>query len=126
MEQEASLISEDRNIPTQDSVPFPHSINAGSFVPVTGSGEANPNEGMNDTKFELSPSPGDNKSDYSTVVGFSSAIVISNFSVLCELIFLSHCSALQDGSLLSSTIGIQQSSPGDYVTKYIQELFITV
>ncbi|KAL0730166.1 hypothetical protein Bca4012_026259 [Brassica carinata] len=67
MEQEASLISEDRNIPTQNSVPFPHSINADNFVPVTGSGEAHPNEGMNDTKFELSPSPGDNKSAYSTV-----------------------------------------------------------
>ncbi|KAL0876441.1 hypothetical protein Bca101_026146 [Brassica carinata] len=68
MEQEASLISEDRNIPTQNSVPFPHSINADNFVPVTGSGEAHPNEGMNDTKFELSPSPGDNKSAYSTVI----------------------------------------------------------
>ncbi|CDY47185.1 BnaAnng08550D [Brassica napus] len=67
VEQEASLISEDRNIPTQGSVPFPHSINADNFVPVTGSGEAQPDEGMNDTKFEPSPSSGDNKSAYSTV-----------------------------------------------------------
>lgn len=36
------------------------------------------------------------------------------------------CSALQDGSLLSYTIGIQQSSHGDYVIKYTQEFCITV
>ncbi|CAN6840112.1 unnamed protein product [Brassica oleracea] len=67
VEQEASLISEDRNIPTQGSVPFPHSIDADNFVPVTASGEAQPDEGTNDTKFEPSPSCGDNKSAYSTV-----------------------------------------------------------
>ncbi|KAF3560895.1 hypothetical protein DY000_02018548 [Brassica cretica] len=67
VEQEASLISEDRNIPTQGSVPFPHSIDADNFVPVTASGEAQPDEGVNDTKFEPSPSCGDNKSAYSTV-----------------------------------------------------------
>ena len=81
MEQEASLISEDRNIPTQGSVPFPHSIDADNFVPVTASGEAQPDEGTNDTKFEPSPSCGDNKSAYSTVVGFSSAILTSKTSV---------------------------------------------
>ncbi|KAJ4910697.1 Squamosa promoter-binding-like protein 7 [Raphanus sativus] len=67
VEQEASLICEDWNIPTQGSVPCPGSINADNFVPVTGSGEAQPDEGMNDTKFELSPSRGNNKSAYSTV-----------------------------------------------------------
>ncbi|CAE6109265.1 unnamed protein product [Arabidopsis arenosa] len=66
-EQEPSLIFEDRHIPTQDSVPFTQSINADNFVSVTGSGEAQPDEGMNDTKFERSPSNGDNKSAYSTV-----------------------------------------------------------
>ncbi|KAJ0230283.1 Squamosa promoter-binding-like protein 7 [Hirschfeldia incana] len=66
-EQEASLISEDWQIPTQGSVPFTPSIDADNFVPVTGPGEPHPNEGMNDTKFEHSPSPGDNKSAYSTV-----------------------------------------------------------
>ncbi|KFK26119.1 squamosa promoter-binding-like protein 7 [Arabis alpina] len=67
VEQEASLIFEDRHIPAHGSVPFTHSINADNFVSVTGSGEAQPDEGMNDTKFELSPSCGDNKSAYSTV-----------------------------------------------------------
>ncbi|XP_010492921.1 PREDICTED: squamosa promoter-binding-like protein 7 isoform X2 [Camelina sativa] len=66
-EQEASLIFEDGHIPAQGSVPFTHSINADNFVSVTGSGEPQPDEGMNDTKFELSPSGGDNKSAYSTV-----------------------------------------------------------
>lgn len=119
MEQEASLICEDWNIPTQGSVPFPRSINADNFVPVTGSGEAQPDEGMNDTKFELSPSRGDNKSAYSTVVGFSSAILISKTCVcfMNYFFFKFHCSALQDGYLLSSTIGIQQNSHADYVIK---------
>ncbi|ESQ41891.1 hypothetical protein EUTSA_v10012721mg [Eutrema salsugineum] len=66
-EQEASMNFEDRHIPAQGSVPFTHSINADNFVSVTGSGEAQPEEGINDTKFELSPSCGENKSAYSTV-----------------------------------------------------------
>lgn len=66
-EEEPSLIFEDRHITTQGSVPFTRSINADNFVSVTGSGEAQPDEGMNDTKFERSPSNGDNKSAYSTV-----------------------------------------------------------
>ncbi|EOA22312.1 hypothetical protein CARUB_v10002913mg [Capsella rubella] len=66
-EQDASLIFEDPHIPAQGSVLFTHSINADNFVSVTGSGEPQPDEGMNDTKFELSPSGGDNKSAYSTV-----------------------------------------------------------
>lgn len=70
MEQETSLNFEDRHIPTQGSVPFTHSINADNFVSGTCSGEAQPDEGINDTKFELSPSGGDNKSAYSTMVGF--------------------------------------------------------
>ena len=70
MEQEASLNFEDRHIPTQGSVPFTHSINADNFVSGTGSDEAQPDEGINDAKFERSPSGGDNKSAYSTMVGF--------------------------------------------------------
>ncbi|CAN8300557.1 unnamed protein product [Cochlearia groenlandica] len=62
VEQEASLIYEDRHIPAEGSVPFNHSINAESFVSATSSDER-----INDTKFELSPSCGDNKSAYSTV-----------------------------------------------------------
>ncbi|KAG2300168.1 hypothetical protein Bca4012_011763 [Brassica carinata] len=67
VEQEASLNFEDRHIPTQGSMPFTHSINADNCVSGTGSGEAQPDEGINDTKFELSPSGGDNKSAYSTM-----------------------------------------------------------
>ncbi|XP_048624981.1 squamosa promoter-binding-like protein 7 isoform X1 [Brassica napus] len=67
VEQETSLNFEDRHIPTQGSVPFTHSINADNFVSGTCSGEAQPDEGINDTKFELSPSGGDNKSAYSTM-----------------------------------------------------------
>lgn len=73
-EQEASLTFEDPPISAQGSVPFTHSINADNFVSVTGSVEAQPDDGINDTKFELSPSGGDNKSAYSTLVSFSSAL----------------------------------------------------
>lgn len=127
MEQEASLNFEDRHIPTQGSVPFTHSINVDNFVSGTGSDEAQPDEGINDTKFERSPSGGDNKSAYSTMVGFlfSHSCVKRLF---CDLLtnFSFHCSALQVGSLSNSTIGIQRSSHGDYVIKYAQEFYITV
>uniref|UniRef100_A0A1J3H5Q3 Squamosa promoter-binding-like protein 7 n=1 Tax=Noccaea caerulescens TaxID=107243 RepID=A0A1J3H5Q3_NOCCA len=65
-EQEASLTFEYPHIPAQGSIPFTHSINADNFISVTGSGEAQADDGMNDTKFELSPSCCDNKSSYST------------------------------------------------------------
>lgn len=90
------MIFEDRHITTQGSVPFTRSINADNFVSVTGSGEAQPDEGMNDTKFERSPSNGDNKSAYSTVVSFSSASNIKNIGALNELI--SHFIAVSNWS----------------------------
>lgn len=72
-EQEASLTFEYPHIPAQGSVPFTHSINADNFISATGSGEAQADDGTNDTKFELSPSCCDNKSSYSTQVSFSLA-----------------------------------------------------
>ncbi|CAN8244075.1 unnamed protein product [Cochlearia groenlandica] len=66
-EQEASLAFEDRQIPAHGSVPSTHSNKADSYFSVTDSGEAQPEEGMNDMEFELSPSCGDNKSAYSSV-----------------------------------------------------------
>lgn len=118
-EQEASLIFEDRHIPAQGSVPFTQSIKADNFV-------SQPDEGMNDTQFELSPSGGDNKSAYSTVVGFSSLTLTSKKFVRFMNLFSFHCSAQRVGSRSSFTTGIQRSSHGDYVIKYSQELYITV
>lgn len=129
-EQEASFIFEDRHVPVQGSVPFTDSINADNFVSVTGSGEAQPDEGMNDTKLELSPSCGDNKSAYSTVVGFSSAShsYIKNFCVLFKRIF--HFAVVSNGSDLFQALRLESSrvptetTPSSILKNYILQFSV--